>query len=392
MASPKALVTPKLLMWAREKSRLSLEEAARKLGVKPHKLESWEAGDDHPTMKQLYKVSHLYQRPLSLFYLEEPPKDFSVAITDFRRPSKRDQLPYELVKEVKLAQERQAVAVELLKEAQELPPLFPHLNSIEPSSAVEEAGQQVREWLGISLETQMLWRDRYEAFRAWRSAVEEQNVLVFQTISHKSSLPPEIASGLSLRFARLPVIVINGRDPIRRRIFTLIHELVHLGSRFQEESVSICDTWRHDPREERPFPSIEARCNAIAGSVLVPKAQLFQLSSHRTWTEDNIKSLASKFEVSREVIIRRLLELDLIKYEFYREKSSQYQSEWNDRERPAENTRPSWARRAFNANGPAFSRLVFSAYGENRISLVEVASYLSTRANHLPEIQRLAGV
>ena len=391
MASPKALITPSLLVWAREKCHLSPADAAKRLGVTQHKLESWEAGIDFPTMKQLYEISHLYRRPLSLFYLKEPPRHFSVATTDFRRLSLRDSLPYELVKEIQFAQERQAVAAELLKEAQDLPPKFPHLNSIELNSTVEEAGRQVREWLGINLKTQTLWRDRYEAFRAWRKAVEEQDVLVFQTISHKNSLPPEVASGFSLRLSRLPAIVINGRDPIRRRIFTLIHELVHLGFVVKEDSVSICDTLRHDPREGRPIPSVEARCNAIAGSVLVPEAPLLRQSSQRTWPEQSIRSLAGKFKVSREVIIRRLLEFDLITYDFYREKSSQYKKEWRDREGPAEDFRPSWARRYFNANGPAFSRIVFDAYGDNRISLVEVASFLGTRANHLPEIQRLAG-
>ena len=394
MASPKALVTPKLLVWAREKSHLPLEAAAKKLGVKSHQLEAWEAGDDHPTMKQLYKVSHVYQRPLSFFYLDELPKDFSVAITDFRRQSVHDELPFELVKEIRLAQERQAVALELLQDADEQTPEFTYLNALDLSTDVEEAGRRVRDWLGISVELQTRWKNRNEAFNAWRSAIEMQNVLVFEISAHRYSLPINVASGFSLKAARLPVIVVNGHDPINRRIFTLIHEFVHLGLRSESQELGICDTWQHEPLEQNSSQSIEIRCNLIAGSVLVPKAQLLQPICNQTATEDEdrIQSLATQFKVSREVIIRRFLELDLVDYDFYREKSHQYWLEWAEFKKPPSKGGPPRARVIVGANGTTFVRIVLNAYGEHRISLVDVASYLGTRAKHLPEIQQLAGV
>ena len=389
MASPKALVTPKLLVWAREKSHLPLEAAARKLGVKSHQLEAWEAGDDHPTMKQLYEVSRVYQRPLSIFYLEELPQDFTVAITDFRRTSVRDDLPYELIKEVQLAQERHAVAIELLEESDELPPKFPHRKSIEVETAVEVAAQRVRDWLRITPETQSGWKNIYEAYNAWRSAIERMHVLVFQTVANRHSLESKIASGFSLSFSRLPIIVVNGRDPISRRIFTLIHELVHLALQTEEGPGSICDTWRHDPNLQANSRSLEAKCNAIAGSVLVPEMHLLVAKPRQPVSNDGIQVLADQFWVSREVIIRRLLELQVVDYKFYSEKSDQFWREWVNREKPKSDSGPPRARIIYSSNGEAFVRIVLGAYAERRISLVDAAWYLNARAKHISRIQQL---
>ena len=216
----------------------------------------------------------------------------------------------------------------------------------------------------------------------------------FEISAHRYSLPINVASGFSLKAARLPVIVVNGHDPINRRIFTLIHEFVHLGLRSENQELGICDTWQHEPLEQNSSQSIEIRCNLIAGSILVPKAQLLQLIRNQTAIEDEdrIQSLASQFKVSREVIIRRFLELDLVDYDFYREKSHQYWLEWGDFKKPPSKGGPPRARVIVGANGTTFVRIVLNAYGEHRISLVDVASYLGTRAKHLPEIQQLAGV
>ena len=79
-----ALLKPELLPWARENARLTVEEAARKVQVKPERLESWEAGEKRPTIKQLRKLGKAYKRPLAVFCLPERARDFQ-PMHDFRR-------------------------------------------------------------------------------------------------------------------------------------------------------------------------------------------------------------------------------------------------------------------------------------------------------------------
>ena len=48
----RAPVTPTVLRWARMTINMSVEEAARRLGVDAATLERWEEGEDLPTYSQ----------------------------------------------------------------------------------------------------------------------------------------------------------------------------------------------------------------------------------------------------------------------------------------------------------------------------------------------------
>jgi transcriptional regulator with XRE-family HTH domain len=86
MATPRADIDPSLLRWARESIGYSIEDAATKLKLRggAKQLEAWEAGEGGPTVAQLRKAAQIYRRPLAVFFLPEPPRDFQ-AMQDFRR-------------------------------------------------------------------------------------------------------------------------------------------------------------------------------------------------------------------------------------------------------------------------------------------------------------------
>ncbi|GAG67915.1 unnamed protein product, partial [marine sediment metagenome] len=74
MVKSNAHINHEMLIWARKTVKLSVEFAAKKIGVKMEKLESWEKGEAFPTVKQLYKIANVYKRPFALFYFPIPPK------------------------------------------------------------------------------------------------------------------------------------------------------------------------------------------------------------------------------------------------------------------------------------------------------------------------------
>jgi transcriptional regulator with XRE-family HTH domain len=77
-------VRPALLLWAREKAGLQPEEAAAKLRIDADRLREWERGEERPSIAQLRKLGELYNRPLAVFFLPEPPRDFDPQ-REFRR-------------------------------------------------------------------------------------------------------------------------------------------------------------------------------------------------------------------------------------------------------------------------------------------------------------------
>src|ERR1700689_9663 len=79
-----ALAQPALLRWARENSNLTIEEAAKNLPTAPERLGAWEAGQAHPTIKQLRILGRIYKRPIAVFYLPEPPGPGPQLLHDFR--------------------------------------------------------------------------------------------------------------------------------------------------------------------------------------------------------------------------------------------------------------------------------------------------------------------
>lgn len=79
-----ALITPALLVWARETAGFDIPTAAKKIGVQPDRLAGWEQGQRRPSIPQLRKLANVYKRPIAVFYLPEPPAAEAV-IRDFRR-------------------------------------------------------------------------------------------------------------------------------------------------------------------------------------------------------------------------------------------------------------------------------------------------------------------
>src|SRR5436190_2941328 len=79
-----ALVKPALLIWARERAGLPLEDAAAKANVEVERLREWEQGQDRPSIPLLRKLGEVYKRPIAVFFLPEPPQGFDPQ-REFRR-------------------------------------------------------------------------------------------------------------------------------------------------------------------------------------------------------------------------------------------------------------------------------------------------------------------
>jgi len=90
----------------------------------------------------------------------------------------------------------------------------------EPDALAEAA----RGLLGVSVAEQSEWVGEYDALNGWIAAFERSGVLVFQT----GDVSLDEMRGFSLNERVLPVIVLNAKDSQRGRVFTMMHELVHV--------------------------------------------------------------------------------------------------------------------------------------------------------------------
>jgi Zn-dependent peptidase ImmA (M78 family)/DNA-binding XRE family transcriptional regulator len=378
MAQPKnlAFVKPELLVWAREDAGYSVDEAAKKISVKPEKLAACEAGDDRLTVNQLRNLSNAYKRPFAFFYLPTPPRT-EISLQDFRHFTDEDEhrLKPLLRVEIRKAKGRREIALNMLEELDQEPEVFVSFASADES--VQVIGQRIRELLDVSFERQVRLRSDYEALRFWRNSIEARGVLTFQ-----ASVPKSEMRGFSMWFSPLPIIVVNAKDSPYGRVFTMLHELAHVMLR----SGGLCDLGED---------KIEVFCNAVAGETLVPSEMLLQEKLVRdnehehAWTDETLIILAGRYGVSREVILRRLLTLDRTTQEFYRQKRTEWMQVFES-SRDKESTSSGFAPppvKALSAVGPTFAGLVLDCYNQERISPVDAAQYLGVKIKHLSTIE-----
>lgn len=397
MPKARANINEEVLRWARDQAGYSEEEAARKLQVKPEGYSAWENPDDtlKPTFKQLRKIAKVFKRPVSVFYLAEPPEGFQV-MRDFRRlPS--DGIRFyspSLRYEMELSQQRRQLALDLYNEFDIEVPEFKLKAQL--SEDPEELGDRIRSGLGVKFSEQVKWQkqDHLGPFKAWRGAMENQGVLVFQM----SRVEWDEVSGFALAEAHLPIIEVNRKDVPNRRTYSLLHEYVHLLLRLSGASDLDVDATR-PPAEQR----VEIFCNRAAAAALMPRDRVMGLPAIQTrgphseaWEDDEIHEHSRFFGVSRESFLRRLLTFERTTPLFYQRKRDQYNEEFRrNREHQRQKFRES--DREFRKNpsldvfvelGRPFVRLILDSTRQDFITLNEASGYLGNlRIRHFRKLE-----
>ena len=189
----------------------------------------------------------------------------------------------------------------------------------------------------------------------------------------------------------MPIVVVNNKDSRRGRIFTMLHEFVHIMLR----DYGLCDLHEESSLIERR--TVEVFCNRVAGAILVPREYLLLEESvlekeySAEWRDKEISELANKYKVSREVIVRRLLICDRITVEFYRKKMKQYEQEYAERRRLRQ-IREGWFPlphlMAIISAGSPFIRLVLDSYHNRKITASDLSDFLDVKLKHVGKIER----
>ena len=378
----RATAKPELIRWVREDAGLSLEDAAKKTGTTVERVRAWEAGDLAPTIRQLRLLGKAARRPLAVFFLSEPPERFQ-AMHDFRRipgdPLREGSR--ELRLEIRVALARREIAVDLAGGLGEPLAEFPVTFDLDENPI--HAAFRLRDVLGLGLEVQRTWRSPYEALNGWKKSVEALGILVFQA----SGVDVSEMRGFSIAEFPYPAVVVNVQDSPRARVFSLIHELCHIGLR-RGGVCDLTDQGQRPPEDDR----VETFCNAVAAEVLVPINALVLSSVVQEhgpdpeWTMRELQALSTEYSVSREVILRRLLAAGRTTREFYQEKREEFLKEHQAlRRRQTGFVTPDV--QAVSGAGATFVRLVLDSYYQERITSRDVSEYLGVRLKHLATIE-----
>ncbi len=325
------------------------------------------------------KAGEAVQAPDAFFYLPEPPVEDEPQLADFReKPPGR--LTPGLIYQVRHAQERREIALDLYNEINEKPPRYAFFCARDQPAT--DVGARLREMLGVQLKQQREWsKDAagYAALSGWKDAAERSGVMIFQAPRTDMSG----ARGFSIHQASLPIIALASEDVPVARVFTLMHELAHLGLR----KGGICDLHDQD---------LELFCNKAAAAALMPSSALLaEVSSigqqdPDNWSDHALRSLARTFSVSEQALVLRLVELGAASWDFYRKK----RAEFDLRARQAKARTDEGGKGgvpqhqvSMARNGMRFTSLVLEAYHRQLITAHRATSYLGVSYDGLGKIE-----
>ena len=368
-------VNPKIIQWARERARYSLESVAVKFKKDVSVIEKWESGEDFPTYSQLEKLAEIYKRPLALFFFPEPPleaeeKQEFRTLPDFEIENLAADTIYAL---------RQAKAMQLsLQEINNginpsTKKIFQDI-SVSSSDDLRILAEQIRNYLNVTLEEQLTWNDQETALKKWRSAVEEAGIFIF-----KRSFKQREISGFCLIDIEFPIIYINNSTEKSRQIFTIFHELAHI--LLQTNGITKSDD-RYINSLQGENKYIEIFCNKFAAEFLLPN-HVFSEIIRETVVNDNdkiISKISSDYKVSREVVLRKLLDNNFISQKEYSLKVSEWYSEQvgKSQDKNKKSGGNPYANQATYL-GENYLKLVFNKYYQGQYDIERVADYLNIK-------------
>ena len=380
MSKDNAHINHNMLIWARTEVKLSVNLAAEKIGVNLEKIESWEKGETFPSVKQLYKIAEVYKRPFALFYFPHPPKHFK-PLKDFRRfPDKfplTENEEYNLQKELLLFQQKREIALDLYEQMNTEPMVFKLKGTV--NETPDNLATKIIEYLNINHQEIADTNPDYDALNYWKKLLESNGIFVFQT----TGVPLTIMRGACIAKNVLPVIIINSNDTPNGRIFSLIHELVHIVLR--EDGIS---NFRYMNKEL--YDKIEVYCNQVAAEVLVPSKLLLSNSIVRNhnskeskWTNDELTKLARLFCVSSEVILRRLLTLG-------KTSSANYQEFRNSIDYSRKKASGGdYYRNVVAKNGVTFLNLALQGYYQDKITASSLWDFTHVKLSNLAKLEKI---
>ena len=234
-------INPKILIWAREATGLSLADAAHAIGLSgadpAARLAAMETGEREPSRRQIVKMAEKYRRPILTFYLSEPPAPAPRA-HDFRTMRTHEPVAEArvdaLVRDIRV---RQALVQSALEDVEEDQPV-PFVGSMRMEQGSEEIAEAMRAALEFDLGQYRAARTIGDAFRLLRESVERAGVcvlLIGNLGHHTSSIDPAVFRGFALASPVAPFIVINENDFRAASSFTLLHRARSCVSRAERD-------------------------------------------------------------------------------------------------------------------------------------------------------------
>ena len=366
-------VNPTVFKWLRESAGWTNEDISKRLKTSVEIVKKFELGEDKPTLRQLEELSKAYKRPLAAFLLSKP-KEEKPKPKDYRMlPEKVNVFDKKTIVVLRKARSLQEIGRELSININYQ--TKPKVKKERPSENPEKVAEKYREVFKLTEEKQRKFKTPYEFFNYLRDFLENMNILTFQF-----SMPVEDARGFVIVDEFPNIIVVNTKDSIEARLFSLMHEFAHI---LLGESVidmpDILTTTRN---------RMESWCNKFSSSFLLPKkiAKLLFDSKQKVLTDTKtLNTFSRKYKVSKAMILFNMLKLGYITKTAYENVLKRPRKIKIEKKGKKGGGIPS-DKRCLSEVGTKFISIVANNYDRNHITYTDALNYLSIKSKNFNKV------
>jgi len=296
-------ISPETLLWATERSGLNLDSLN---DIYPRAID-WIREESEPTVKQLESFAKKIHVPFGFLFLSKAPNE-KLPVIFYRSNGEIINNPPLVIKDLvnQIKGKQEWLKDFLIENNYDNLKFIGALKNFENISSTD-AADIIRTNLGLS-KTWYEETSKSGVFRYWIDKIEKNRILIISTGfvgNNKRGVDVETCKGFTLVDDICPFIYINTNNLGGGRIFTLLHELIHV---FVGNSIGI----GYNPIHPSSEP-LEKFCDEVASEILVPSA-FFKVSwkSNEDPFLDKIASLSSQYHVSKLVIARKALDSNFI--------------------------------------------------------------------------------
>lgn len=365
-------VNPSILKWAIGSSGWDEQEIAKKLKLSSNIFGGWLKGEANPTLKQLEDLAKTVKRPLTVFFLSEPPKEKPLP-KDYRMlPEKEGKFDKKTILAIRRARRLQKVSKELSENLNAS--LVKATPTIKLSENPKEIAEKYRAEFKFDEGTQKKLKTPYEVFNFLRDIIEDKNIIVFQI-----PMPVEDARGFTLVDDSPAVIVVTSKDLIEARIFTLMHEFGHV--LLNESGVSMPE----NALFIKNLDSVEKWCNDFSSAFLLPEV----LARSEFSQNKDVGKLSRAYKVSKAMLFYNMYRLNFISKQQYDSFIDKYKLEILKPKEKADKKggfRQTADKQCLSERGQKFVSLVVNNVDKGFITHSDALDYLSIKAKNLDKV------
>lgn len=281
-----------VLLWAIKESQKSMND----IELKFSKINEWISGDSAPTMKQIESLANFLKIPFGYMFLATPPKT-NVMKVEFRSIDNKLPDVSKNLKDTLLQMNRnQSWMSELRQELgwDKLDIIKNFDIKVNDRANIVEVAKLAKKLLGLEEEWYLNYTTNEKAYNYLREKLENAGILVMQNgvvgfDTHRRLELNEFRAFM-LYDDYAPLIFVNGTDSTAGKIFSLMHEFVHI--LYQQDDII-------SESSQVEIKANERKINQIASEILIPREVI-----KAKWIE-----LEKKEELARIDAISKMLKV-----------------------------------------------------------------------------------